>query len=897
MIISGYHFHMTSRSDSSKPINVDKGSAAFGSLLRAVIETSADGFWVVGPTGRILEVNDAYLRRSGYTREEILSKGIADIEAREHPEEIAASIQKIIKEGRGIFEAHHRAKDGTVWPVEINSVYRPADGGHFFTFIRDITERKRIEKTLARESYKSQLFLRNASDGVHILDADGYVLEISDSFGTMLGYGRDELIGAHASMWDAKWSADEVKAEISEQIAKNDQSIFETRHRRKDGSIIDVEITGRSLELDGKQVLFNSARDVTERKQAAEAVRRSESRYRSLFENMLEGFALCKMVFNNDKPQDFEYIDVNNAFEQLTGLKNVVGKKVTDVIPGVRETNPELFEIYGRVALTGKPATFETYLDALKIWFSISAYCPEKGYFVAVFENITERKHAEQTLAESEGKLKAIFDAAGDGILLADPGSRKFVAANASICRMLGYSMEEMLQLGVADIHPEGALPAAIRTFNQQASGQIGIAQDLPMKRKDGRIFYADINATSVTIGGKPWLLGIFRDISERKRSELALSRVNRALKTLSSCNAVLVHAEDEKSLLQGMCRSIVEIGGYPLAWIGFTEHDPQKMVRPVAYGGYAEGYIEKASVSWADNALGQGPVGRAIRTRKPQLVRDATTDPTFLPWRANALNLGYRSVLGLPLISSGTVLGAICLYSSEIDGFDEEEIRLISELADDLAFGISALRTRTAHEESVERLQRSMESTVTAIAATVEMRDPYTAGHQRRVAELAVAIARDLGMPDDEIHGLYLAGIVHDLGKVNVPAEILSKPGKLANIEFELVKAHAQAGYDILKGIEFPWPLAEIVFQHHERLDGSGYPRRLKDAEILAGAKILAVADAAEAMASHRPYRPSLGLDAALAEITNNRGKRYDSAAVDACVKLFREKGFTFPQ
>lgn len=184
----------------------------------------------------------------------------------------------------------------------------------------------------------------------------------------------------------------------------------------------------------------------------------------------------------------------------------------------------------------------------------------------------------------------------------------------------------------------------------------------------------------------------------------------------------------------------------------------------------------------------------------------------------------------------------------------------------------------------------------VTAIAATVEMRDPYTAGHQRRVACLATAIARELQLPEVQIEGINLASMVHDLGKIRVPAEILSKPGRLSDLEFGLIKLHAQTGYDILKSIDFPWPIAKIVLQHHERMDGSGYPSGLKGKEMLLESRILAVADVVEAMISHRPYRAALGVDAALNEIVGQKDVLYDAAVVDACLTLYRERGFNLP-
>jgi HD-GYP domain-containing protein (c-di-GMP phosphodiesterase class II) len=176
---------------------------------------------------------------------------------------------------------------------------------------------------------------------------------------------------------------------------------------------------------------------------------------------------------------------------------------------------------------------------------------------------------------------------------------------------------------------------------------------------------------------------------------------------------------------------------------------------------------------------------------------------------------------------------------------------------------------------------------------STIEVRDPYTSGHQSRSADVARAIATEMGLPQEQIEGLRMAGSIHDIGKLSIPAEILSKPSKLSEIEFALIKEHSQKGYEILQDVESPWPLAEIVYQHHEGMDGSGYPRNLKGNDILIEARILNVADVVEAMASHRPYRPSLGIDAALNEIEKNRGTKYDEAVVDACLKLFREKGY----
>ena len=193
------------------------------------------------------------------------------------------------------------------------------------------------------------------------------------------------------------------------------------------------------------------------------------------------------------------------------------------------------------------------------------------------------------------------------------------------------------------------------------------------------------------------------------------------------------------------------------------------------------------------------------------------------------------------------------------------------------------------------QELKKTLDNTVNALVKTIGLRDPYTSGHQKRVSKLAVAIARELELSEKEVKLIKIAALIHDIGKATIPMEILNKPTKLARVEINLIKAHPQTGYDILKDISFPWAVEEVVLQHHERIDGSGYPRGLKEDEILIGAKIIAVADVVEAMSSHRPYRPALGIKKALEEISQNRGILYDPKVADTCLKLFRKKKFNF--
>lgn len=205
----------------------------------------------------------------------------------------------------------------------------------------------------------------------------------------------------------------------------------------------------------------------------------------------------------------------------------------------------------------------------------------------------------------------------------------------------------------------------------------------------------------------------------------------------------------------------------------------------------------------------------------------------------------------------------------------------------------VTKRKAEEEREAAYKALDKALNDSITAMSKMVEMRDPYTAGHQTKVADLSVAIARELTIPEEHIRYLRIAALIHDIGKIHIPSDILNKPGKLRDMEWELIKVHAKGSYDILSNIEFPWPIAQIAFQHHERVDGSGYPNGLVGDQILMEAKILAVADVVDAMSSFRPYRPSLGIDKALEEISQNSGVLYDSAIVDACLKIFRNESY----
>jgi putative nucleotidyltransferase with HDIG domain len=278
-----------------------------------------------------------------------------------------------------------------------------------------------------------------------------------------------------------------------------------------------------------------------------------------------------------------------------------------------------------------------------------------------------------------------------------------------------------------------------------------------------------------------------------------------------------------------------------------------------------------------------------------PSVVEDTETDIGFSSWRELARTFGIRSAIGCPIMDgNGHPYGCLMVYSKVPKAFLAPEVQLFDSLAKEIGFGLRSIDRQEKlddqiHEKELiqERLASALRATIEAMSRTMEWRDPYTAGHQKRVASISTAIARKMGLDNDTVQALYMAAMVHDIGKVAVPSEILTKPSQLTDLEMKMVQGHVESGYQILKDIPFPWPIAEMVRQHHERLDGSGYPRGLKGEEINLQARILAVADTIEAMATHRPYRPARGLSAAMDEIRAEGGVKLDERVVDAAFEL----------
>jgi putative nucleotidyltransferase with HDIG domain len=373
------------------------------------------------------------------------------------------------------------------------------------------------------------------------------------------------------------------------------------------------------------------------------------------------------------------------------------------------------------------------------------------------------------------------------------------------------------------------------------------------------------------------------QDIAERLAGEMAvIAEIGRVVGSTLDINQVYERVATEARNLIPYDRLLVNRkktreGEFVVAYISGVDNPKRRIGDLYSSRGSATGVV----MSTRAGILIQPDDAEEIKDLYPNLYETFKT--------------GLRSTMSVPLIYTDEVIGSLNFRSNKPKAYTEQDLRLAERIGMQVAGAIANAQLYENLKESLDQLRRAVQTTIQVLVLAVETKDPYTAGHQKRTTNLARAMAREMGIPPEQIEGIRMAGMIHDIGKISLPTEILSKPTKLTAIEYSLIKEHARQGYEILKDVQSSWPLAEMVYQHHERMNGSGYPRGFKEDEILIEARILAVADVVESMASHRPYRPALGLDAALAEIEKNKDVLYDTNVAETCVRLFRDKGFQF--
>jgi PAS domain S-box-containing protein len=512
----------------------------------------------------------------------------------------------------------------------------------------------------------------------------------------------------------------------------------------------------------------------------------------------------------------------------------------------------------------------------------------ELSAIIGLSRDVSGIRATERAIAATEGQFRALVESSEDLFAVTDADAVIRVLAGPTEA-LLGVPAEALVGSSLFDlVRPADAERARTQWSKRARTTEPMEAEDFWTQRADGGWICLNLKATDRL--DDPAIAGIVvnvRDVTETRNRDSARN-------VIAAANGALMLARSERDLFSEICRIVVADDTYHLAWVGIADTARPLGYRLLTFGGPGGAYLDAIEREFAGKSP-HGPVHDVMEANEPYVVQDVEQLPESSPFRRLLLEHGHRSLVLLPLRFGEGDFGVIAIYSARPNAFSEDAIGVLEMLAGDIVFGIKAIRTRAGQDRYRFRFEASLEAAVRAIATAAELRDPYTAGHQRRVAQLAKAIATALGVAADLVTGIGVAASIHDIGKLVVPAEILSKPGRLSPAEYELVKQHPQAGHDIVDRIDFPWPAAEMILQHHERLDGSGYPNGLVGEEISLGGRIVAVADVVEAMSSHRPYRPGLGIDAALQVIHDGRGTLFSPDAVDACLHLFRDDGFTF--
>jgi len=731
-------------------------------------------------------------------------------------------------------------------------------------------------------------------------------------------------------------------------------------------------------EMEEVTIRKNQRFSESQKEAALEALRQSEEQYRSILENMQEGYYEVDLAGN--------YTFVNASICRNIGysrdeLINLNYKQYTEAQEAAR-----VFEAFNKVYKTGEPiqefswAILKKNKSRMYMTGSIELRRDATGNaigFKGIIRNITESKFLEDKLREEEKKFRVIAEQSSDIILMIN---KKGVITyeNGTVNKLLGYAPEDRIGASALEnIHPED-LKSNVEKFRNLFSDIHAplLSTEVRIRHKDGswRTFeemasglVRDNVVESVVIN--------LRDITERKRAEETLRKSEKFFKEITENSSDITIIVDQEGKITYCSPSVERFTGYRpeevIGKSGFLFIHPEELERAnrdfseallmkdappppnsfrIIHKDGSERYFYGMGKNLLDNPDIAGIVMnvhditerrkaeetikkseekyRNIFENAMEGIYQATNEGRFITVNAAFARMaGYDSPEDL-IESITDISTQLYVHPEDRDRFlavrkekglvDNFEVEFYKKDKSTFWVVINAravknekgrilyteglieditLRKQTENQlhTSLERLKKAVNTTIQVLVSALEIRDPYTAGHQTRSADLASAIAKEMGLNNEKIEAIRMAGIIHDIGKLSIPVEILSKPTRLTNLEYSLIKEHSQSGYDMLKDVDPSWPLAEIVYQHHERMDGSGYPRNLKGEDILLEARILSVADVVEAMASHRPYRASLGIGPALEEIEKNKGILYDKFVADACLRLFREKGYTF--
>lgn len=752
---------------------------------KAALHASMDAFLAYDEKGKIHDVNEAMIRLTGYTRQELLHMAIGDINPTLTPEQLKHEIELIRLQGADHLRTRWRTKDARAIDVDISTSHpQQGEDGVFYSFVRDITEEIQSRHRIERLNSFYQ-FLSQTNEAIFKLHSVEAILDAVCKAAVEHGH----FILAWAGLLDA--AAERVLPVAAYGVATD---YVKQLNITTDPALPTSHGPTRICMLDKRVVRTN----------------------------------------------DFQHDKNTVPWHHLSKEHNIGSSAAVPVI--VNDQAIAALNFY---------ATSKNYFDD-ELLDLMEETAQKVALALQTAEAERNRQEAEAARIASEELFNRAFDASPVPMQIESLSTRQMKYINKAHQQTFGYKLQEIAdeQTWFQLAYPEAEIREQINMVwqnnlqdaQQNGPGHILRSPELRMRCKDGN--YRTVLGYMSLIGDD--IIVQWQDISEIKHKQAQLS-------------------ENEQRF-----RSLIE---QTIAGIYVTVSNRITYINPRM----------SEILGWSQEEL-LGHDSLEIYSH------DESNRAQILDMRKR-LNAGEKSVLlTLSVKRKDGIIITLGIHAT-LGIWDGEQALIV--MAQDIT---EKQRAEERIAEYIHQLEGTMEGTLRAVAKMVDLRDPYTAGHERRVGLIAADIAREMGWPEDKCRNLQLIGLVHDIGKIAVPAEILSKPTRLTPLEYNLIKEHAEKGYEILKDVEFPLPIAEIIREHHERMDGSGYPQGLKGEQILPEARVLAVADVLESMASHRPYRPALGMDAAMQEIESHSGTWYDKPVVDALLRLIREKNYQVP-
>ncbi len=788
--------------------------------------------------GRFLYVNDSACASLGYTRDELLRMTVADVDPDCPSGTRQAHWDRLKKHRTQSFQSRHRRKDGTTFPVEIAGSYVKSGGQELeFVLVRDVTMQERAHQVLKDSEDRFRSLFEFSVDAISLVGPTGRFLEVNHAWLDLFGYSRDELPGISVVELYAKL---EEREDFLRRIAETGLVEDEVRFKKKDGTAMDCHrTTVARRDADGNAVAYQSLiRDVTEQKRTQEELRSSEERYRLVADNTLD------VIWSMGLDLVFTY--VNPSIYQTAGYtpEEWVGSSLADHCTA--EHLQQMKDVIGHSFANPQVhpgIVFETVMrhkngDSLPVEIHGRVVLDGEGRPVGLQGttiDIAERKRAEEALRESEERHRAAFENSGTATVMFEENGIVSLM-NRWTEELLGYTREE---IEGRRSWGEFVAPEELeRLQDYDRRRRLGLntpaEYETRLVHKSGEHRQVFVSA-SVVPGSSRTIVSMV-DLTERRRMELEVRRQREHFRALFANSPEGIVSADLKGAVIDVNPAFERLFGYRREDVVGRKTDD--LIVP-------KGLEKEAREATRRTLRGSVSILETMRRRA-----DGSAFPV--------------SILGAGVIIDGKKTGGFAIY-----------------------------RDMTAYRNAQNRLQESFIDLAETMASSMESLDPYTSGHQRRVARLADLVGRELGMDEDRLQGLYIGALLHDIGKLSVPSTILTKPGRLTEQEWNIIRSHPRRGYDILKEANLPWPVAEMALRHHERLDGSGYPDGMKGPELSLEVRILGVCDVAEAMGSDRPYRPARPVQEVIQELRTGSGRRYDPQVVEATLKVVESGAF----